>query len=97
MSELLDMMNRHYEEIKALRARCQHRERDIKISKDPSCVGMGSAYPASHVVCHNCGLKKIIFYRSFEETKVKVEKTMKRQGFKDERLDLGITYQRELE
>lgn len=87
MSELLELITQHREATDALRKRCLHHEKDIKLWLDHSCVGCGSAYPSINVVCRNCGSKKIIF-RTHEEvrSKKKADKTLKLQGFKDERV-----------
>jgi len=95
MSELIELEKRHMEEIDSLRARCPHRPKWIKIHQDSSVVGLGSSTPSVHVVCQNCGVKKIIFRKSGEE-KRKVQKTLKKQGFKDERLNCAVQHSWEL-
>lgn len=97
MSDLKELLSRHRCDVSRLRGRCQHRERDITIREDHSVVGCGSAYPSIHVVCRNCGAKKIIFRSGETELKKKVKKTLKRQGFADERMDLAIQYDWELD
>ncbi len=94
---LKGMMKRHQCEIDQLRACCKHHQNNIKVRKDHSCVGMGSAYPSIHVTCRNCGTVKIMFI-GHTETKVKIERTLKRQsGIKDQRLDCCIQYEWELD
>lgn len=93
-SALKEMFERHRLEIKELRENCAHK--NLKIRKDRSCVGAGSLFPSIHIVCRNCGKKKIIFRRKSEEN-VEVEKTLELQaGFKDQRLDCS-TYDWELD
>jgi hypothetical protein len=95
-SELQEMHQRHRGEEEELRKHCLHNPGHIKIRYDRSCVGAGSAYPSVHVVCRNCGCKKIMF-REDAELKVKIVKTLRRQkGIKDQRLDCVATYDWEL-
>lgn len=96
MSELKAMMKRHYEEIASLRMSCLHFTKYIKIELDYSVVGKGSAYPADHIICRNCGVKKIVF-RKGDERLTKVTRMLERQGFKDERMGCVIQYERELD
>ena len=95
MSELRVIWKRHELEVRALRQRCPHRKEDIVIRCDGSNIGKGALYPAVHVICTNCGRKKIIFGLSLEKRK-KVKKRLTRQGFKDERLEGRVQYNWEL-
>jgi hypothetical protein len=96
-SELKALIDGHNAAVEALRKRCVHEPKNLKIHEDHSVVGRGSSGPSIHVVCRNCGTKKIIFRRTEAEYKRKVEKTMAKQGFEDERLGCAITYEWELE
>ena len=78
----------------ALRARCPHKPSWVSVRLDRSVVGCGSAYPSVHVTCRNCGARKIIFGHGRKEG---VEKRLDRQGFDDERTDLSIAYEWELD
>ena len=95
-SALLEMKHRHELEEDELRKNCKHLPSYIKIKLDHSCVGAGSCYPRVDVTCRNCGTKKCIFNLDSDKRKT-VKKTLKRQGFKDERCGLYVQYDRELE
>jgi len=94
-SQLKAMLQRHRDEIEALRKSCSHDEKSIKIRLDRSVIGCGTGHPAVHVVCRNCGCMKIIFELDADARKT-VRKTMDRQGFKDERIST-IQYEYELD
>jgi len=97
MSEILEMWKRHENEIDQLRKRCKHLKKDIIIKKDHSCVGRGSIYPSIHVICTNCGTKKIMFRQSEKEYKIKPLKTLKHQrGIQDQRLGCYVKWDWEL-
>ena len=97
-SELLSMLDRHEKEENELRRKCPHSKKFIKVLRDGSIVGCGSAFPSVHVICRNCGKKKIMFIGNWRESRIKIEKTIKRQkGIKDQRLDLSTEFRRELE
>lgn len=97
MSEILSMLNRHEKEKDELRHKCLHAKKFIKIIKDHNVVGCGSIFPSVHVVCRNCGEKKIMFIHTAQESKIKIEKTLKRQtGIKEQRLGFSILYEWEL-
>lgn len=95
-SELKEMWKRHREEIDRLRKSCKHEKKFIKIYEDGACVGCGSAYPSVNVVCCNCGKGKIIFGLDSKKRKT-VKKTLKRQGFKDERSPCFARHEWEIE
>ena len=88
-SQLLQIVNKMREDVKNLRSSCTHPTTMIKISKDSSVVGRGSAFPRIDVTCTNCGTFKCIFPDWGENVK-KIHKTLQKQGFKDERLDCHI-------
>lgn len=95
-SELKEMLKKHREEIDTLLKNCTHKH--LKIYKDHSVIGCGSAYPAIHIICKNCGKKKIMFVNGLTEYKTKIEKTLEKQdGIKDQRLNCRIQYEYELE
>jgi len=97
MSELKNLLKKHRDEIDNLRNTCKHQKKFIKIIKDDSCVGGGSLYPSIIVVCTNCGSKKVMFIEK-DELKIKPLKTLNRQkGIKDQRLNLHINHEWELE
>lgn len=96
-SELKALIDGHNAAVDALRKRCDHAPKYLKIYLDHSVVGCGSSIPSVHVICRNCGTKKIIFRRTEAEERTKVEKTMAKQGFSDERMDCVIRYEWELE
>jgi len=96
MSKLLDMKRRHQNEIDALQEGCKHT--NIKMLRDSSVVGDGSLYPSHHIICRDCGKKKIIFVRNEKESKRKPKKTvLKEGGWVDERVGLTAHYDYELE
>jgi len=95
-SKLQELRDKHYEEIKALRKKCSHEKKYIKKSEDYSVVGCGASEPSVHVICRNCGSMKIIFGLDNKKRKT-IKKSLKRQGFKDERRGLVTTYDWELE
>lgn len=94
-SQFLQLQAKHRKEIDELRENCTHPSEYIKIREDRSQIGKGTAYPVVHVVCCNCGTKKIIFNLDEKQRKT-VKKTLKKQGFRDERLDLYAQYDWEL-
>ena len=95
---ITQMLNRHDAELKALRSSCSHPEEDILVHYDGSCVGAGSPYPAVHVVCSQCGSKKIMFRQTSEEAREPILKQLTRQaGIKDQRLGLHARYRWETE
>lgn len=95
-STLKDMMARHRQEIDDLRSNCKHKS--LVVWEDRSHIGCGSAYPSAHIMCADCGTKKIMFRRSAKEMAVKVQKTLKKQaGIVDQRLDCYIIYEWELD
>jgi hypothetical protein len=97
MSELLELWKKHRDEINALRKRCKHPKKDIIIRQDNACCGRGCLYSSIHVVCINCGTKKIMFRQDDKEFKIKPLKTLKRQkGIKDQRLDCYVEFDWEL-
>lgn len=91
-SELKELLDKHRKEIDTLRKNCSHEKKYIKIREDSSCVGCGSIHPSVNVICRNCGSKKIIFGLDSCKRKT-VKKSLKRQGFKDERCGLVITFE----
>lgn len=96
-SELKLLFEKHYNEINDLRKRCIHLEENIKIYEDNSVVGRGSAYPAIHITCINCGAQKIMFIQR-KEINIPIERTLKRQkSIKDQRLNCFIHYEYELD
>ena len=95
-SELRNMQHRHFEEEEMLRDNCPHLKSYLKMKLDHSCVGAGSCYPSVHITCRNCGTKKIIFHLDANKRKT-VKKQLKRQGFKDERLNCYTQYSSDLE
>jgi len=99
VSEFLEMRKRHLEELNSLRKRCKHPKKDIKISFDGSQIGLGCRFPSVHVICKNCGRKKVMFRETDDkEMKVKIVKTLKRQaGIRDQRLGLVALYDYEVE
>lgn len=94
-SALLEMRNRHIQEEEDLRKNCPHLPSYLKKKLDHSCVGTGSCYPAISIICRNCGTSKIIFDLDSEKRKT-VKLSLKRQGFKDERLDCYAQYNDDL-
>lgn len=86
-SEYLELKEKHWKELEELRKICKHDVKHIKIYFDHSVVGRGSASPSVHIICRNCGSKKVMF-RESDEMKVRIFKTLKRQrDIKDQRLD----------
>lgn len=61
MSEALAMVKEMENKIKVLQKNCAHPPHMIKVWKDSSGVGRGALWPAQHIICRNCGKKKIIF------------------------------------
>ena len=94
-SELLEMRERHIQEEETLRQTCKHYPSYLKKKLDHSCVGAGSCYPSVSIICRNCGTSKIIFDLDAKKRKT-VKKTLKRQGFRDERLDCYTHYDDDL-
>lgn len=95
-SALREMQRKHFMEEEELRKKCPHLKSYLKMSLDDSSVGAGSCYPSIHITCRNCGTKKIIFHLNPEKRKT-VKKQLKRQGFKDERLNCYTQYSSDLE
>lgn len=95
-SEYLEMKQRHDEEHEALRKNCKHDRKFLKKRLDHSCVGAGCCVPAVVIICRNCGTDKIIFNLEPKQRQ-KVKMTLKRQGFKDERLDGYARYTSDFE
>lgn len=93
MSQLKKIMESYYKQVEELQLKCKHLSKDIVIRTDSSVVGRGSLYPRIDVVCINCGKKRIIFDIS---PRVKINKSIEFQGFKDERFG-SISYLRELD
>jgi hypothetical protein len=96
MSALKQMLNRHHEEILELRKTCPHES--LKMSQDRSGIGCGSCWPSIDIVCKNCGVMKIIFFRDEDEYKnrANILKTLEIQkGFKDQRITT-IQYEHQL-
>ncbi len=55
------------------------------MTRDHSVVGRGAGEASFHIICRNCGCKKIIF-RQGDERKKEVKKTLDHQkGFSDQR------------
>ena len=95
-SKLKELWDKHEKEIDTLRSNCKHEPKYIKITESNACVGAGSIYPSVSVICRNCGTKKIIFGLDNKKRKT-VKKTMKRQGFKDERRNGPARFEYEIE
>ena len=97
MSELKTMLQRHRDEVTALRATCKHEK--LNMRSDRSQIGLGTCWPRIDIVCRNCGTKKIIFFRSEEEYKRRgdIIKTLEKQpGFADQRTTV-IAYDYEID
>jgi len=95
-SELKRLISEHRTDVELLRAKCKHPPNMIIIRLDYSSVGLSSGTPTVHVVCTNCGAKKIICGLDSKQ-RHKVRKTLKRQGFKDERTGCFIQHDWELD
>jgi len=95
-SALKEMHERHLQEEEELIKSCPHLKKYIKIELDHSYVGAGSCYPSVRVICRNCGELKVIFDLDSKKRKT-VKKQIKKQGFKDERTDLYVQDDWELE
>ena len=95
-SELLEMKNRHFEEIETLRKTCKHLPSYLKKKLNSSSVGAGSLYPAVEIICRNCGKSKIIFDLSPESRKRVKMQVNYQGGFKDERCNLYAQYDDDL-
>jgi hypothetical protein len=91
-SKYLELKEKHWKELEELRKTCTHDVKYLKIWFDHSCVGRGWGTPSVNIICRNCGSKKIMF-RTSEEMKVRIFKTLKRQrDIKDQRLDCRVEY-----